>query len=80
VLIVSNQLEANVIGPRIIGKQMNVHPLTVMLLVIGASAIIGPFGMIIVVPVYAIIKIIAIRAYKFRKLNHIPPRDPLAKE
>lgn len=80
VLVVSNQIEANVIGPRIIGKQMNVHPLTVMLLVIGASAIIGPFGMIIVVPVYAILKIIAIRTYKFRKLNHIPPRDPLAKE
>ncbi|QHT59801.1 AI-2E family transporter [Paenibacillus lycopersici] len=77
VLIVSNQIESNVIGPRIIGKQMHVHPLTVMLLVIGASAIIGPFGMIFVVPVYAIIKIIAIRTYKFRKLNHIPPKDPL---
>ncbi|WP_127532051.1 AI-2E family transporter [Paenibacillus kobensis] len=73
VLIVSNQIESNVIGPRIIGKQMNVHPLTVMLLVIGASAIIGAFGMIIVVPVYAIIKIIAVRVYKFNKSNRIPP-------
>ncbi|MNG24601.1 pheromone autoinducer 2 transporter [compost metagenome] len=73
VLIVSNQIESNVIGPRIIGKQMNVHPLTVMLLVIGASAIIGALGMIIVVPVYAIIKIIAIRIYKFIKLDRIPP-------
>ncbi|MBM7569479.1 AI-2E family transporter [Paenibacillus sacheonensis] len=78
VLIVSNQIEANVIGPRIIGKQMNVHPFTVMLLVIGASAIIGPFGMIIVVPVYAIIKIVANRTYDFYKHNHIPPIDPLA--
>lgn len=71
VLIISNQIESNVIGPRIIGKQMNVHPLTVMLLVIGASAIIGPVGMIIVVPVYAIIKIIAVRAYRLYKLNRI---------
>lgn len=77
VLVVSNQLESNVIGPRIIGKQMNVHPFTVMLLVIGASAIIGPIGMIIVVPVYAIIKIIAIRTYGFHKHNRIPPIDPL---
>ncbi|MFC5530495.1 AI-2E family transporter [Cohnella yongneupensis] len=71
VLVVSNQIEANLIGPRIIGKQMNVHPLTVMLLVIGASAIIGPVGMIIVVPVYAIVKIIAVRVYKLYKLNRI---------
>ncbi|QHW29670.1 AI-2E family transporter [Paenibacillus rhizovicinus] len=78
VLVVSNQIEANLIGPRIIGKQMNVHPFTVMLLVIGASAIIGPFGMIIVVPVYAIIKIIAIRTYDYLKHNRIPPKDPLA--
>ncbi|SFE73107.1 Predicted PurR-regulated permease PerM [Paenibacillus catalpae] len=78
VLVVSNQIEANLIGPRIIGKQMNVHPFTVMLLVIGASSIIGALGMIIVVPVYAIIKIIATRVYAFRKLNRIPPKDPLA--
>lgn len=71
VLVVSNQIESNVVGPRIIGKQMNVHPLSVMLLVIGASAIIGPVGMIIVVPVYAIVKIIAIRAYKLYKINRI---------
>ncbi|MFD0672203.1 AI-2E family transporter [Cohnella sp. GCM10027633] len=71
VLVVSNQIESNVIGPRIIGKQMKVHPLTVMLLVIGASAIIGPVGMIIVVPVYAIVKIVAVRAYKLYKLNRI---------
>ncbi|MFC5406287.1 AI-2E family transporter [Cohnella soli] len=72
VLIISNQIEANVIGPRIIGKQMNVHPLTVMLLIIGASAIIGPVGMIIVVPTYAIIKIIAIRVYSYNKSNSLP--------
>ncbi|GLX67814.1 AI-2E family transporter [Paenibacillus glycanilyticus] len=77
ILVVSNQIEANLIGPRIIGKQMNVHPFTVMLLVIGASSIIGAFGMIIVVPVYAIIKIIATRVYEFRKNNHIPPKDPI---
>ncbi|WP_027085765.1 AI-2E family transporter [Cohnella panacarvi] len=77
VLVVSNQIEANVIGPRIVGKQMNVHPLTVMLLAIGASAIIGPLGMVIVVPVYAIVKIVVVRAYNFRKMNLIPPKDPL---
>lgn len=78
VLVVSNQIESNLIGPRIIGKQMNVHPFTVMLLVIGASSIIGALGMVIVVPVYAIIKIIATRFYAFRKHNRVPKKDPLS--
>ncbi|RED61717.1 AI-2E family transporter [Cohnella lupini] len=71
IIIISNQIESNIIGPKIMGKQLNVHPLTIMMLVIGAGAIIGPLGMVIVVPVYAIVKIIAIRIYNFNKNNRI---------
>ncbi|TFE28545.1 AI-2E family transporter [Cohnella luojiensis] len=71
IIIISNQIESNIIGPKIMGKQLNVHPLTIMLLVIGASAIIGPIGMVFVVPAYAILKIIAIRIYNFNKNNRI---------
>ncbi len=75
IIIISNQIESNLIGPKIMGKQLNVHPLTIMLLVIGAGAIIGPLGMVIVVPAYAILKIIAIRVYNFRNDNKIH-KDP----
>ncbi|TVY04415.1 AI-2E family transporter [Cohnella terricola] len=65
VVVISNQIEANLIAPRIMGKKLNVHPLTIMLLIIGIGAIIGPLGMIIVVPTYSIVKIIAIRIYRY---------------
>jgi predicted PurR-regulated permease PerM len=67
IIVISNQIEANLIAPKIMGKQLNVHPLTIMLLVIGVGAVIGPLGMVIVVPTYAIIKIIVIRIYNFNK-------------
>ncbi|MCD9021387.1 AI-2E family transporter [Cohnella silvisoli] len=71
IIVISNQIEANLIAPKIMGKQLNVHPLTIMLLVIGVGAIIGPLGMVIVVPTYAILKIIVIRVYNFNKNNRI---------
>ncbi|WP_373230540.1 AI-2E family transporter [Cohnella sp.] len=81
IIIISNQIESNLIGPKIMGKQLNVHPLTIMLLVIGAGAILGPLGMVIVVPAYAILKIIVVRVYNShinnridKEPNLIPPR------
>jgi predicted PurR-regulated permease PerM len=71
VVMISNQIESNLVAPKIMGKQLNVHPLTIMLLLIGIGAIIGPLGMIIVVPTYAILKIIVIRIYHYNQRNRI---------
>lgn len=82
IIIISNQIESNLIGPKITAKQMKVHPLTVMLLIIGVGAIVGPLGMVIVVPTYAIVKIIVVRIYNFynpietkKEPNLLPPRS-----
>jgi len=71
VIVISNQIESNLVAPKIMGRQMNVHPLTIMLLIIGAGAVIGPVGMIIVVPAYAIVKIVALRVYRYKQRNRI---------
>lgn len=71
ILVIANQIESNLIGPKIMSRQMNVHPLTIMLLVIGAGAILGPAGMIIVVPLYCIGKIISTRIYAYFNNNRI---------
>ncbi|CAM3824981.1 AI-2E family transporter [Marinicrinis lubricantis] len=61
ILLLSNQIEGNLITPKIIGKSLNMHPLTIIILVVGGGAILGIMGMIIVVPVYAILKILFLR-------------------
>ncbi|XID94085.1 AI-2E family transporter [Paenibacillaceae bacterium WGS1546] len=77
VVIVSNQIESNLVAPKIMGRQLNVHPLTIMLLLIGVGAVLGPLGMIIVVPAYAILKIIVVRIYTFNANNRIRPDSDL---
>jgi len=71
VVVISNQIESNLVAPKIMGRQLNVHPLTIMLLIIGVGAIIGPLGMIIVVPAYAVLKIIVLRTYRYNVDNRI---------
>jgi predicted PurR-regulated permease PerM len=77
IIVISNQIEANLLAPKIMGKQLNVHPLTIMLLVIGAGAIVGPIGMVIAVPTYAVIKIIVVHIYTFYNNNRIDKESTL---
>lgn len=51
-------LDGNILGPLIIGKNLDIHPLTILIILLGAGSMFGIVGMIIGVPVYAIIKII----------------------
>ena len=64
--------ENNILAPKILGNSTGMHPLTILLSIIVGGAIFGVFGMILSVPIVAIIKIfyIAIRN-KVRK----PPED-----
>ncbi|GAP02930.1 integral membrane protein [Fructobacillus pseudoficulneus] len=63
-MAIVQQVNGSIIYPALIGKSLKIHPLTVMLLLLGAGNLWGMVGMIIVVPVYAIIRTIALYAYK----------------
>ncbi len=54
--IVIQQIESNVLAPRIGGGAVRFHPAVVMMLVIVASEIAGLIGVLVVVPVAAIIR------------------------
>lgn len=55
--------ENNILAPKIIGENMGIHPLTILLSIIIGGGIFGVFGMIISVPLIAVLKII----YEFIK-------------
>lgn len=52
------QIEADIIAPKITGETINIHPVVIILLILVGQKIGGVFGMIICVPIAAIIKII----------------------
>lgn len=61
-------LEGNFVSPNIMGKTMQVHPLTIILVLLIAGNLFGVIGVILGIPGYAIVKVIGeYLFYKFKK-------------
>ncbi len=57
VYVVINQVEGNLITPKIQGTAVRVHPLLIFISVIGGSQIAGPLGAILAVPTLAVVRV-----------------------
>jgi predicted PurR-regulated permease PerM len=71
-ILVIQQLDGNLIKPLLMGKSMNIHPLTIILVLIASGSVGGIIGMLICIPVYAVIKTLVIniaKIYKMRKVE-----------
>jgi predicted PurR-regulated permease PerM len=69
VLVVVQQLEGNFVTPHVMGKKLNLHPITVLLLLIAAGSLYGFIGILIAIPLYSVIKIIIKDVWKFYRLR-----------
>lgn len=59
--ILVNQLEAIYLNPNILGKGLGLHPLTVILSILICGQVLGILGVLVAVPLTAILKVLAIR-------------------
>jgi predicted PurR-regulated permease PerM len=57
-IIIIQQLESNIITPRIIGQKVGMHPLTMVFALLAGGELFGIGGMLIAVPLAAAMKII----------------------
>ncbi len=57
VMVIVQQIDNNFISPQVMKKSMDIHPLTVILLLMGIIPILGFIGLIVVIPLYSAIKI-----------------------
>lgn len=61
-------IDGNLIEPNIMGKQLNVHPLTIIIVLLVMGDLIGVFGLIFGVPIYAILKVLVVHVFlQFKK-------------
>ncbi|NYF23234.1 AI-2E family transporter [Sporosarcina sp. JAI121] len=67
VMVVAQQIESNLITPNIMGKTLDIHPLTVITVILAAGNIGGFLGIIVAVPTYAVGKAIVKNIYARRK-------------
>lgn len=64
-VLIIQQIEGNILAPRVEGKATGIHPLTVLFALLAAQQVLGPLGMLISTPVAAILKIIFMEIYAY---------------
>lgn len=60
VVLVVQQIDSNILYPRIIGSTLSIHPLTILVILLAAGNIAGIPGMILAVPLYAVVRTIVV--------------------
>ncbi|MFJ7756025.1 AI-2E family transporter [Peribacillus muralis] len=69
VLTIVQQVEGHLVTPNIMGKRLNIHPLTIILLLLAAGSIYGFIGILIAIPTYSVVKTILGNFRKFYRLR-----------
>lgn len=64
VMVIAQQIESSLISPNVMGQALQVHPLTVMTVVVAAGSIAGFLGILFAVPTYAVIRTIIVHFYQ----------------
>src|SRR5699024_10416408 len=63
ITLVAQQVESNLISPSVMGRKLQLHPLTVITVILAAGSIAGFIGILFAVPFYAVIKTIYVHFY-----------------
>lgn len=71
--IVIHQLEGTVISPKVVGESVGLHPLIVIFAILAGGEVDGFFGLLMAVPVAAVIKVVV--AHGYRRLTVSLDRD-----
>ena len=77
VLLVVQQLEGNLVTPNIMGNRLNIHPLTIILLLMIAGALYGFVGILIAIPTYAVVKTLV---HNFRLFNRLRKKREVSQQ
>lgn len=68
VWVVAQAIQGNLIEPNIIGKSLKMHPLTIIIILLIMGNLLGLIGMILGIPIFAIIKVLFDHIFeKFKK-------------
>ncbi len=71
VVLIVQQIDGNIIYPNVIGKSLQIHPLTIILILLVAGNIAGLLGIFLAVPFYAVCKTIVVHIFQMIRQNKI---------
>ncbi len=79
VFVVANQIEGNLLGPYILSKSTNLHPVTVLLAILIGAGLFGLLGALLAVPVAALLKVV-LEEYLLKRPAYQAPTSVLIVE
>lgn len=71
VSVVVQQLEGNFVSPYVIGNRLNIHPLTIVLVIIVSISLFGFIGGLLAIPIYSVLRVLIKGIIKISKENKI---------
>lgn len=78
IFIIGQVIEGNILSPKLLGDNVGMHPLWILFALLAGGSLFGILGMLIAVPVAAIIGVLVsffIKQYKASPLYKQPPED-----
>ena len=66
VVIIVHLLDLNIISPRIVGQRLHIHPVTIILLLVGSLSLFGFLGLFLITPAYAVAKVVLYDLYEWK--------------
>ncbi len=69
-ILLIQQLEGNIIAPKILGESVGLHPLAIILVLLVGAELYGILGMLFAVPFAAIVRILVVFIYERLTLGH----------
>ena len=63
IMFIAQQIESSVISPNVMGQVLQLHPLTVITVILAAGSIAGFLGILFAVPFYALLRTIIMHFY-----------------
>lgn len=65
VFLIEQTIEAHVVSPLILGKSLDIHPITVLFVLLTSVNIFGLWGVLVGIPFYATVKVIVVHIYRW---------------
>ncbi len=65
VMLIEQTIEGRVVSPQILGNNLEIHPVTILMILLAAGKLFGLSGVILGVPGYAVIKVLVSELYQY---------------
>lgn len=81
VFVIEQTIEGRFVSPLVLGSKLNIHPITILFVLLTSGKIFGFWGVLIGIPVYASVKVIVVYFYKwYRKISKLYEDEALENE